>query len=67
MIQGRRYRYAGTAMAVPVLSGGIFLLAYILEERCGARLIELLYCRYEFDGAWTHTLLLRDTTLMQYT
>ena len=44
--------------------------AKITARHCGARLIELLYGRYECgesDGAWTHTLLLRDTTLMQYT
>ena len=35
-----------------------------IEEHCGARLIELLYECGESDGAWTHTLLLRDTTLM---
>ena len=39
-------------------------------RHCEARLIELQHCRYECgesDGAWTHTLLLRGTTLMQFT
>ena len=45
---------------------------YILEE-CKALWgspDRVAICRYECgesDGAWTHTLLLRDTTPMQYT
>ena len=49
-----------------------FMHVYILEE-CKALWgspDRVAICRYECgesDGAWTHTLLLRDTTPMQYT
>ena len=65
-------RYALRTVRVPgtVLQKKTYI--YILEE-CKALWgspDRVAICRYECgesDGAWTHTLLLRDTTPMQYT